>query len=112
MRTRVPGCRSGALGYSTKLDHQASALSLFGMEATVSSKYQITIPARLRRKLRLKPGMKLVFDELATDLRAKPRYDFDVAAMRGMLGAAKDFKPGKSAHEVLTWLRGYDRNTL
>jgi len=51
------------------------------MEATVSRKYQITIPARLRRKLRLKPGMKLVFDEQATDLRAKPRYDFDVAAM-------------------------------
>ncbi len=82
------------------------------MQATVRSKYQITIPAQLRRKFRLKPGMKLVFDEQAPDLRAQPQYDFDVEAMRGALGAVKTFMPGKSADAVLTIVRGYDRRKL
>jgi AbrB family looped-hinge helix DNA binding protein len=82
------------------------------MEATLSSKYQITIPARLRKKFHLKPGMKLVFDEKAADLRAKPKHDFDVEAMRGALGAAKDFEPGKTSDQILRELRGYDRRDL
>lgn len=97
-----------ALG-GAKLDHQATTPSLCAMQATLSSKYQITIPAQLRRKFRLKPGMKLVFDEQAPDLRAQPQYDFDVEAMRGVLGAAKAFMPDKSAEAVLTMVRGYDR---
>lgn len=82
------------------------------MQATLSSKYQITIPAKLRKKFHLKPGMKLEFDEQAAELRAKPKYDFDVDAMRGALGAAKDFEPGKSSTKILRELRGYDRNAL
>ena len=82
------------------------------MQATLSSKYQITIPAKLRRKFHLKPGMKLVFDEKATDLRAKPKYDFDLEAMRGALGAAKEVEPGKSSDQILRELRGYDRSAL
>ena len=82
------------------------------MGATLSSKYQITIPARLRKKFHLKPGMKLVFDEKAADLRAKPKHDFDVEAMRGALGAAKDFEPGKTSDQILRELRGYDRRDL
>jgi AbrB family looped-hinge helix DNA binding protein len=82
------------------------------MQATVSSKFQITIPAKLRKKFHLKPGMKLVFDEQASDLRAKPKYDFDVAAMRGALGAARNFEPGKTSAQILRELRGYDRRAL
>jgi AbrB family looped-hinge helix DNA binding protein len=82
------------------------------MQATLSSKFQITIPARLRKKFRLKPGMKLDFDENAPDLRARPRYDFDVQKMYSVIGSAKDFMPGKSGKEVLIALRGYDRNEL
>lgn len=82
------------------------------MEATVSSKFQITIPAKLRKKFHLRPGMKLVFDEKAADLRAKPKHDFDVEAMRGALGAAKNFEPGKSSKQSLRELRGYDRSSL
>jgi len=82
------------------------------MEATLSSKYQITIPAKLRKKFHLKPGMKLVFDEQATELRAKPKHDFDVGAMRGALGAAKDFEPGKTSDQILRELRGYGRRDL
>ncbi|MSU51279.1 MAG: AbrB/MazE/SpoVT family DNA-binding domain-containing protein [Opitutus sp.] len=82
------------------------------MQATLSCKFQITIPARLRRKFHLKPGMKLVFDETAADLRARPKYDFDVEAMRGALGAAKDHEPGKTSDQILREMRGYDRRTL
>ena len=82
------------------------------MQVTVSSKYQITIPAKLRKKFHLKPGMKLLFDEQASDLRAKPKYDFDVEAMRGALGAAKNFEPGKTSTQSLRELRGYERSTL
>lgn len=98
--------------WGAKLDHQATTPSLCAMQATLSSKYQITIPAQLRRKFRLKPGMKLVFDEQAPELRAKPQYDFDVEAMRSTLGAAKSFMPDKSADAVLTIVRGYDRRKL
>ena len=82
------------------------------MQATLSSKFQITIPAKLRRKFHLKPGMKLMFDEQATDLRAKPRHDFDAAAMGRALGAAKDFEPGKTSDQILRELRGYERKDL
>ena len=82
------------------------------MQATVSSKYQITIPAKLRKKFRLKPGMKLEFNEDAPDLRAKPRYEFDVKKMYSVLGCAKDFMPGKSSREILAEIRGYDRDEL
>jgi AbrB family looped-hinge helix DNA binding protein len=82
------------------------------MQATLSSKYQITIPAKLRKKFHLKPGMKLVFDEKAADLRAKPKYDFDLDAMRGALGAARDFERGKTSDQILREMRGYDRRDL
>jgi len=82
------------------------------MQATLSSKFQITIPAKLRRKFHLKPGMKLVFNEDAPDLRAQPRYDFDVDKMYAVIGTGKDFMPGKSSKEALIALRGYDRNKL
>ena len=82
------------------------------MQATVSSKFQITIPAKLRKKFHLKPGMKLVFDEKSSDLRAKPKHDFDLETMRGAFGAAKNFEPGKTSTQILRDLRGYDRKTL
>lgn len=82
------------------------------MQATVSSKYQITIPAKLRKKFHLKPGMKLLFDEQASDLRAKPKHDFDLEAMRGALDAAKNFEPKRTSIQILRELRGYDRSSL
>jgi hypothetical protein len=66
----------------------------------------------IEKKFHLKPGMKLVFDENAADLRAKPKHDFDMAAMRGALGAAKGVEPGKTSDEILRELRGYDRRDL
>jgi AbrB family looped-hinge helix DNA binding protein len=82
------------------------------MQATIGSKFQITIPAKLRKKLRLKPGMKLLFDEHASNLRRKPVYDFDIVAMRGAFGAAKNFEPTKTSIQILRELRGYSRRAL
>jgi AbrB family looped-hinge helix DNA binding protein len=82
------------------------------MQATINSKYQVAIPAKLRKKFRLKPGMKLKFDEDAPDLRAQPRYEFDVKKMYSVIGCAKDFMPGKSVKEIMIAIRGYDRDKL
>jgi AbrB family looped-hinge helix DNA binding protein len=61
------------------------------METTITSKGQITIPAKLRRKLGLKPGMKLEFDETAAFVKAtKP---VDLKRMRSVIGCLKDRLP-------------------
>ena len=57
------------------------------MKATLTSKGQITIPARIRRKLGLRPGQVLEFDEEASFLKAVPVFDED--DMRSVLGCAK-----------------------
>lgn len=82
------------------------------MQATISSKFQITIPAKLRKKFHLEPGMKLLFDEKASELRAKPKHEFDVKSMRSVLGSAKNFEPEKTSTQILRELRGYDRKSL
>jgi antitoxin PrlF len=50
--------------------------------ATVTSKGQITVPARMRERLSLRPGSKLVFDE-------QPNGDFLV---RKKTGDIRDLK--------------------
>lgn len=45
------------------------------MKATITSKGQITIPVRVRRRLGLKPGDVLDFDENAECLLARPAFD-------------------------------------
>ena len=55
--------------------------------ATVTSKGQITVPVRIREKLGLRPGSKIVFDE-------QPNGDFvvrkktgDIRELKGLLKA-------------------------
>lgn len=57
------------------------------MKATLTSKGQITIPARIRERLGLLPGQVLDFDEDAPYLKAIPVFDED--EMRSVLGCAK-----------------------
>lgn len=57
------------------------------MKATLTSKGQITIPAKIRRKLGLRAGQVLDFDEAAPYLKAILVFDED--AMRAVLGCAK-----------------------
>jgi len=68
------------------------------MKATLTSKGQITIPVGVRRRLNLKPGDVLDFDETAPYLLA--RQDFSEEEMRGVLGCAK----GRMTQPSQNWL--------
>jgi AbrB family looped-hinge helix DNA binding protein len=57
------------------------------MKATLTSKGQITIPSAIRRRLGLKPGQVLDFDENLPYLMAVPV--FDEQAMRALVGCAR-----------------------
>jgi AbrB family looped-hinge helix DNA binding protein len=74
------------------------------MRATVTSKGQITIPEPIRRKLHLRKGTILDFDEAADHLRAVPCVDRD--RVRGLIGMAARELSGKTSAEWLAELRG------
>jgi antitoxin PrlF len=74
------------------------------MQSTLTSKGQITIPVALRRKLRLKAGDVLDFDESAPFLKATKKVD--VERMRSVLGRGKKALRGKTTGEWMEWLRG------
>lgn len=68
------------------------------MRATLTSKGQVTIPAPIRRRLGLKPGQVLEFDESAPHLLATPV--FDEQAMRALVGCTS----GRMAMTSDEWL--------
>ena len=74
------------------------------MKAVLTSKGQITIPAKLRQRLRLKAGSVLEFDEEAGYLKARPVIDEKKA--RAVLGCAKNALPGYTAEKWLSKTRG------
>jgi AbrB family looped-hinge helix DNA binding protein len=74
------------------------------MRAKITSKGQITIPVRIREKLKLKPGHVLEFDEAAGYLKA--RRVIDEAKARAALGCARDGLPGYTAERWLSETRG------
>ncbi len=74
------------------------------MKATVTTKGQITIPSAIRRKLNLRPGTVLEFDEGTDYLKAVKRVDR--RAIRSVIGIAKQELSGKAPSEWLDFLRG------
>lgn len=74
------------------------------VKVTVTSKGQITIPVKIRRKLGLKTGSILDFDESAPVLTAKRVLDWDAFCEFG--NGAKDPFPGMTPTELLDELRG------
>ncbi len=75
------------------------------MRAKITSKGQITIPARVRRKLRLEPGQVLEFDEDAPFLKAVKV--FDPKAMYDTIGCCRETpETAESAEEWLEATRG------
>ena len=75
------------------------------MKATITSKGQITIPAKVRRRLNLKAGQILEFDEEAPFLKATRK--FDPAEMYAVIGCCKNKGvPAQSAQEWLNKTRG------
>jgi len=80
------------------------------MRSTISSKGQITVPSELRRKLGLKAGMTLEFDENADYLLARPA--FDEGEMDSVFGIAREYEAGKCTRQILRDQRGYERDDL
>ena len=74
------------------------------MKATITSKGQITIPAKVRRRLNLKAGHVLDFDEEAPYLKAT--RVFDPGEMYAVIGCCKGKAPAGSAEEWLNETRG------
>jgi AbrB family looped-hinge helix DNA binding protein len=74
------------------------------MKATVTSKGQITIPLAIRRKLKLRRGTVLEFDERADHLKAARAVD--VERLHSVIGIAKRELAGKSVGEWMDELRG------
>ena len=74
------------------------------MKATVTSKGQITIPLLIRRKLRLRTGTVLEFDEQADHLKARKAVDPE--RMRSAIGIAKEVISPKTTLGWLDELRG------
>jgi AbrB family looped-hinge helix DNA binding protein len=74
------------------------------MKSTITSKGQITIPIRIRRRLNLKAGQVLEFDEEAPYVKATKV--FDPGEMYSVIGCSKDRQPADSAMEWLSKTRG------
>jgi len=74
------------------------------MQATLTSKGQITLPAALRRRLGLQKGDVLEFDETAPFLKATRA--FDRRAMLAVVGRGARKLKGKSTAQWLNDLRG------
>lgn len=80
------------------------------MKATLTSKGQITIPARIRKKLGFKPGQVLDFDETVPYLKATKVIDPKAwdAFRRGAKPKGRRRHPwdNKTALEILEETRG------
>jgi AbrB family looped-hinge helix DNA binding protein len=101
---------SKASHFAAMLNHGVALLALLvpynkAMRAKITSKGQITIPAKVRRKLRLHPGQILEFDEDAPFLKAVKV--FDPNAMYGTIGCCREtLGPAESVNEWLEATRG------
>lgn len=73
------------------------------MKATITSKGQVTIPIRVRKRLNLKPGDVLDFDESAPYVLARP--DFAEESMRSALGCARG-RLGATSEDWIEQTRG------
>jgi AbrB family looped-hinge helix DNA binding protein len=85
-------------------DFLAFLASFSAVKATLTSKGQITIPLRVRTKLRLKPGDVLDFDEASPFLKATKAISAE--AWDDLAAAWQDPFPKLTADETLDELRG------
>lgn len=74
------------------------------MKATLTSRGQVTIPVKIRRKLNLHAGEVLEFDEQAPYVRAMPA--FDEAEMRSVLGCCRKRRLPVNVKKWLDQTRG------
>ena len=74
------------------------------MRAIITTKGQVTIPQRIRRRLNLRPGQVLEFDESAPYVKATKAVAHE--RMKGVIGIAARELAGKTTQEWLDELRG------
>jgi AbrB family looped-hinge helix DNA binding protein len=61
--------------------------------AVVTTKGQVVIPAKLRRKLGIKPGTRLMFDEKDNTLIVRPITEAYIDSIQGILQGNPGEKP-------------------
>jgi len=54
-------------------------------EAVVTTKGQVVIPAKLRRKLGIEPGTRLIFDQKNSTMIVRPVTEAYIDSLQGML---------------------------
>jgi len=74
------------------------------MKATLTSKGQITLPVEIRRRLGLKPGDVLEFDETAPYVKASKPFSREI--MRQAIGRGKVRGSERTSSEWIEELRG------
>jgi len=74
------------------------------MKATVTSRGRVTIPAKSRRRLQIRTGTVLDFDEDADHLKAVKAGDPE--RMRSVVGLGRRETSAKTSSEWLDELRG------
>lgn len=67
--------------------------------AVVTTKGQVVIPAKLRRKLGIKPGTRLMFDEKNSQMIVRPITEAYIGSLQGILSD----KDGDSWTGELVW---------
>jgi AbrB family looped-hinge helix DNA binding protein len=70
--------------------------------ATLTSKGQITIPRTVRHDLRLQPGDRIVFVQIAPDRYELVAATREAAALKGMFGPAKKPVSLTAMNEAIT----------
>lgn len=104
MLLMTSGAKALSKGFRFRLVLLTFLPYFYVVEATITSKGQITIPIEIRERLGLKAGQKLEFDEKAPFLKAHRAIDREKA--RKILGSkAKELK-GRTVAQWMDWLRG------
>lgn len=86
------------------LDRQWRLCNKSGVKAAIKSRGRITIPAEIRRRLGLKAGDVLEFDEKAPFVKACKAFNRE--AMRAAIGRGKHRGAGRTSEGWMEYLRG------
>ena len=70
-------------------------------EATVTSKGQVTLPARLRSSLKVKPGDKLLFVQ---DDTGAVRVEAKTHTLADLRGFVRDAAPHTTSEKIARWV--------
>ena len=96
--------------------HRSGVAELAKSIARLTPEQQATVVrfvAKVRRSN--SPAHRRKLAKIGRDMDAGKKFtpaQVDAALMRSVLGRARNYQPGKSSRQILTELRGYDRDAL